>query len=605
MNLAKFSYSYILLFCGVFILSCYSPSGENYNDIEPPTIPSITFELNSFEGDSFSFAGELTFNFVVSFIENQFNYGIVLVDGLERYRFYNRSTEFKLRSYEISTGLHELEIQTYFDSGTNSLADQTGAENIVFTESWIFEVDNDPVTPVEVTSFSVEDSGLVIRWDKYERVNFTYYNVQRRFDRFVSSHAYENYRISNKNQNNLLINDITGGNYQYRVEVNCVCDNTGLAGEWVDINPGKSSLVNSIVTNNYLNLTWTQPPIRNSFDRYEIHEKSDFWGYSVSVYTDTSITDTSVTINYPFDGESSFWVEAASTNRTATRSDTVFVSGIPYPKFEATDQFYFNENTRESFQLTSNQIIKIDSTEGSKISSFDLNFSQPINSQFIGINDNRELELISQNSFNLIETIDLSPYISNSLDFSEIAASINGTILLLRSQVTTSEDSLFIFDFGNKQLVDKIVIESEDRIGISKNGTYFSAGLRHYSIFSNNVSLNETQTIDGNIFFDYFDDSIYHFVAEERYRIRVWTIDSNTQDNLNYYRYDADYSSLQEKYFDPNSGIFYSTDLNWLYIFHPLEDRHDRIRIIERDEYYKFHNGLILASNGYKVRYDY
>ena len=603
--MSKFNYLLILLIFSSLSFSCYSPSGENYVEIEPPTIPSVNFELNSFEGDSFSFAGELTFNFEVSFIENEFKFGVVLIDSVERFRFYNRNTEFRLRSNELPTGFHELEIQTYFDSGTNSLADQTGAENLVFTESWIFEVDNDPVTPVEVTSFSVEDSGLVIRWDKYERVNFTYYNVQRRFNRFESSYAYENYRITNKSQNYLLIDDITGGNYQYRVEVNCVCDNTGNAGEWVDINPGRSSLVNSIVTNNSLNLIWTQPPVRNSFEKYTIHEQSDFWGYSVQVSEQTSISDTTISINIPFDGESSYWIEARSTSRRATRSDTVFVTGLSYPVFNEQDHFHFSESNSKSFKLTPFSILEIDSVNGETITDYTLNYPQATNTEFIGINQNGDLELVSKNSLELIESVATSTFINASINISELVASQSNSIVLLRSQINSGLDSLYIFDYDSEILIDRIELEPTDRIDISKNGTYFSAGVNHYSIFSNNVALNETQTIDGNIFFDHLDDSIYHFVAEERYRIRVWTIDSNTHDNVNYYRYDADYSGLQEKYFDPYSQIFYSTDLNWLYIFHPLEDRHDRIRIIERDEKYIFLNGLILASNGYKVQYDY
>jgi hypothetical protein len=196
-----------------FILSSciYDPHGDSFKEIiqKEPTPLSLNFFSNQ---DTVLLRGALNLGFEFPANKDLVYYKLYLDDILIRedkccpYSVY-------LDSRNYANGFHNLKLELYQKTNSNSLADKLDAEAFVFSYVKPAFIDNTQLTSdaIKISDIGIEDSLLYIEWTPYTGRGFKSYRISDRYS------SINEVIIIDQNLNRLNIDQYTGGLIELQV----------------------------------------------------------------------------------------------------------------------------------------------------------------------------------------------------------------------------------------------------------------------------------------------------------------------------------------------------------------------------------------------------
>jgi hypothetical protein len=175
--------------------------------------------------------------------------------------------EFIIDPSLMRTGFHTFSLEAYAQTGTGSLADKVGAEQVVFSRSWVFEVDNSPPHKINLLTIAPHEGQLKIEWEPYTRINFQNYTVIK-----TGVFRTESFRLWGQNEASFIDREFIGGSATYTVFV------TTIRGEesphswqtFTDDIPRIQSV--ELLPDNKVKVSWNKCNYYRNFARYVITE---------------------------------------------------------------------------------------------------------------------------------------------------------------------------------------------------------------------------------------------------------------------------------------------------------------------------------------------
>ena len=274
---------YFILILSILIVSCNYPlKKENFKDIKPPS-DIVYFDLNLIpENDT-----------IEIFTETELNYGID-APGLNilhieysinntTYELYNPSGEISITPGDYSPGYYNFKISFVTNSGSGSVADETGYEGYLSYKEWTLVIDNRP-PPRLIPEKSITEKGFIkISWPICDQYNFEAYE-------FRAGHGgnVESINITDQNKNFYIDSLYVAGDFN--VTLNCRV-------AYLDGNPVHMSFYEEPPQLNFenigydsLNIYWNKT---NYNAKYRLIQGND------SIYYFETNNDTSLTIGHP------------------------------------------------------------------------------------------------------------------------------------------------------------------------------------------------------------------------------------------------------------------------------------------------------------------
>ena len=200
----------------------YTPSGEHFVEVEPPAVEGVTLELVGSD-EVLVARGRVVLQYRLELGGRYINEIVVAAEPEEGAEIPLGSTHdyerFVFDSSELENGRYTLHLRVRTNSGSGSLADVLGAEQLILTLSQPISVENG--TPaVAFTSVARVDGRVVIEWEPSRRVGFEYYELKRIY--WSGSSWYDVLgptRITNREATRFEDRAFVGGRVRYELTV--------------------------------------------------------------------------------------------------------------------------------------------------------------------------------------------------------------------------------------------------------------------------------------------------------------------------------------------------------------------------------------------------
>jgi len=170
---------FFIFFAISLLMSCeFNPSKEYYLDLQKPTqAPEVEMELNFDNSDQIVFYWHSNIKIRLKnenlklFKVDFFLDNVLLQTYEDEFGFYTN-----INIYD--SGKHLFKIEFVTNSGSNSIADNLGAEQFLFTSrEWTFVAIN-PDT-YQNASYVLTNEGFLVKWKPYDGLNFKKYIVKK------------------------------------------------------------------------------------------------------------------------------------------------------------------------------------------------------------------------------------------------------------------------------------------------------------------------------------------------------------------------------------------------------------------------------------------
>jgi hypothetical protein len=162
-------------------LSCdYEPEKEYFKEVPPLDLEMLDMNIDlGVATDTVYLMDGITFTYIPD-TDNRKLYGLVVYIGdKEVTSVAAPEKSFKIPIDNIPDGVYPLTLEMYTSSGTNSIADVVGAEQVVFSRTWVAFIDRSEPQPVTFTSIQPSNGTLKIEWTKYRQYNFQFYKIEK------------------------------------------------------------------------------------------------------------------------------------------------------------------------------------------------------------------------------------------------------------------------------------------------------------------------------------------------------------------------------------------------------------------------------------------
>ncbi len=296
----------ILSLCLLLSACTFDPEIENFIALSSePSVQVDNISLSAVSDTFRIFARNTRLDFDVA-VENEDTVIVIIyVDNREYKKVYAQSGTFVLRANNYKEGYHSLRLEAITDSGTGSLADKLGTENLIWSKEWTFILNFDPPEPVNIVSTYPEDGRLAIEWEKSD-VSTEKLLVITPTRTYGGSKLFGDpwsYTISDANQTRLVDTVYVGGSVNISL--------TAIATNPDDTSPVTSYAIDYLPPKiikqaadeyGHVTITWNKPIFYRNFGKYII----DYIDYEKETAFETALVeDTSAVINIPF-GETSY-----------------------------------------------------------------------------------------------------------------------------------------------------------------------------------------------------------------------------------------------------------------------------------------------------------
>jgi len=263
----------------------YTPSGEHFVEVEPPTGEGVTLELVGSD-EVLVARGRVVLEYRLELGGWYINEIVVAAEPEEGAEIPLGSThdyeQFVFDSRELENGRYMLHLRVRTNSGSGSLADVLGAEQLILTLSQPISVENG--TPaVAFTNVARVDGRVVVEWEPSRRVGFEYYELKRIY--WSGSSWYDVLgptRITNREATRFEDRAFVGGRVRYELTV-------GASGE----DPHYTTIEHAepppqplaISQPDGVFLEWSPTPYSANFSRYRLQRRRIPYGSPEPVAT--------------------------------------------------------------------------------------------------------------------------------------------------------------------------------------------------------------------------------------------------------------------------------------------------------------------------------
>ncbi|WP_276372156.1 hypothetical protein [Chryseolinea sp. H1M3-3] len=269
----------------LFLTSCTFSSDEEYfNTVDPPDVSKASISLSEAnEGDTIRIYESTKFHYNINTNGGRIK-SVRASVGRVAYVSGSNSSIGEFNVYSTSqSGTFELLIEFTSTTGTGSLADVLGGEELSGFKKWVLVCDfSRPATPT--VDLRIENGLLKVTWPKYLKPNFQKYVVYRYADGI--SYATE---IKDANQNSWFDDGYSGGpkSVKYGVSIHSAVGSSNAERNY-SYNPLIQFTFNKQDTS--ATLKWNKNPFHKAFKEYVISNPPNI------AVTITDISDTVRTI---------------------------------------------------------------------------------------------------------------------------------------------------------------------------------------------------------------------------------------------------------------------------------------------------------------------
>lgn len=298
---SSFWHSLIQVFLWLLVIFIYSSCVYTLEDVRKtevspqPTVSPPSIELD-FEGDTLLILHPTVINYDLT----SQNYKWVNVDV-----FYGEELIFTSEELEDSFTLgnksmyeiNKLKFQVITNSGTGSLADEVGAEAVLFEKEWIVTIDTAPAEPMKFTNIFNDNGVLRIEWEKYSRNNFKSYNIYLENDTYsYYSTCPRQYIITDINTTYLVDKIHVGGDLIIGNSIRTINSNYDYTEE--NYNDPLPDITFSAQGKHEVLLEWNPAQYDQNFGQYDLFiDIEDGYNSSTHLLQTNDINETSVTTN--------------------------------------------------------------------------------------------------------------------------------------------------------------------------------------------------------------------------------------------------------------------------------------------------------------------
>ena len=563
-----------LLTCILFVaFGCnYTPDAEFFKEVPPPVTDGVMVDLTN-QRDTLTLFENTTFNYRAQTAGRKL-YGIsVYFRESLLATFTTEEASFQLSNLGLQQGAYPLRIEVLTSSGSNSIADVVGAEQIKLVRQWVALVDRSKPTPVRFTSVAPRQGTLKIQWTRGSHPNFKAYRVWKyQQNPFIeNSYALQWTRdITHRDTLGLNDNTFAGGGARYEIAV--IGENLESTKDEIHFaSPYNTDLRYEWTSKTEIRLTWRKIKFPANLLYYSVG------GGSVS-NTVTNPSDTSLVVNPQVRFGSGIVFQAAAYTAgplqvPASYSATTVRMGNPIP---VTRKPFYNKALHKYFALRTddNNVTKLVRLHGT---TFEIEAESAFPVYTFSISDNgQHLYAGYGSTVKRIDPLTLNEVASYAYSAMKLTASDNNHVLIQKDNgtvVVKMPENTVLATFGN----------SNSTLSASKYLMYGSAlyewngssyTLKHtyepenfqYSVFDGDKHVvmsyyggTRVADIASNTIinqFPYYSDNIEVDRENARFGVLVSTLNDKT-----YYIYD--YNNTTPVYTIPvTDGLFYIQNNN-------------------------------------------
>ena len=472
----------------ILLFACdYEPTGENFVVKPQPDATGLSVELTDTSDTLFVFGNaEIRYS---SITKNKSVLWFRASLNGEQFGTHNQgSASVFLYTLGLSNGCYPLRIELILSSGTGSLAEVRGMEELHVERNYVVCVDNAQPDPVEITSIRHTDGTLELVWEKYKKQNFQKYRIFK-LSYNMAYHYFENHwlkEITEPETTSLRDSTFIGGKVKYVITV-VAADKESYPAEKefedpYDINPTWQwgDKTNGTVT-------WRKTRYYKNFTSYTVSFNNGIG--DPRLFTLTNVNDTTITL----DSELIFSVGARATVIAyPVRIDNYHYDyvyghaegihlGKTFPWYfypdPYIDQTTYNPSLGKYFALyhyEQTQLIRINGTTNNVEQNFVVppggNFHLSDNGQYLYVMQGDEFTRINPSTFSIIQSYNVSS-LCGSNGGSNWQSSLSGSNRLALTYINGS----FVLDMNSFSIVQQWPYDGKT-IQISPTGTYVIRG---------------------------------------------------------------------------------------------------------------------------------
>jgi hypothetical protein len=455
----------LLLLMIILITGCfYVPDGEHFVELNnQKTLPEIEVNLN-FVTDTVYIARNDWIRFRITNSTNKVNWAMFKIGDKETSVYSDKEGAFQFDWYfgDLHDGTYLLSMFVHVRSGTNSIADLTGAEGYVLQYRWTLVITDRFSIGQDITNFRFENGFLMVEWERYKGVDFQKYELWKEVIHTPNA-PYLVATVSNQQQTSVADYTYHGEKSRYFIRVNdfywhgLSIDAEGPLPAVTSANNSKGDIV----------LRWEIPPYYSTLRGYRVSfPNPDTGELTTQVEISNAMTDSCIITNSFFGYEYDFYLTplASSNNYLGDWELRQFLSsrvkaslGLPSPTFVQAESgldnriFIYQYNYVEIFDTDRMEVIQTIEKEPG-IRGFCVS---ALNNFLLGFLENpTQIYLHDFNEPEKSKTIDFSgklPWIKHLA-----AVADNGT------GAVVSEQEVVLVDFKNETILSRAPIRDQN-----------------------------------------------------------------------------------------------------------------------------------------------
>lgn len=622
---------YLFMSCSFFLSCSYDFEDDYFNKIEQPNTANNTINLNNFKRlDTINLTSKVSYDFIKKETQKIIEVNIFL-DGKEiNSTWQNDTGNFNLLPERYLDGIHKIEIEYSFNSGSGSIADQTGSEILKKTDVFEFIVARNPPLPPKANA-TILDGTIFVEWEKPTDLNFNNVYLNIEFKRFTERIQLTNEQLLSGiyndkktllfegDRNARFFDDFSNVNYFLEFE-NEYLTRPGNSSS-LTYHPSWFNVELELIDFENTNIKWTEHPLHNNFESFEIVFRENTIIGSSKGGTET------VNLPFSFDFNNNYVLFTQPISSSIIRSiPTLTFRNIDFTD-ESIGQFDFDQTFSKGilYNSFSNEycalVIENRTNNGYEIYLYTYNESDLSlkNKFYIFESHNKnpgplQLNINPENGNYIIDQGSTTYYVDHlSLSIISKYPEVEEPF----SNIITRNNIVKYWDFRTKkiQLINKnngmlIFEDTSSSAGIlSNDGNYFfhinkNGGFVHkiinntVQLISDGISTNFKPNFDELIFAEN-----YFFYASSK-SIKILNLDSNETEIINFgidqqtIHYDVISKNLIMRQSELVS--IYNLETKEIITFNAQDNKFSNKKFPEDKKYYIIiQNGRLIYSQGY------
>jgi len=439
-------------------ISCeFQPQDKYFIDLEEPTdAPELELEININDSGRIIYYWDSKVKLKLNNDNIKLHRVDFFLDGEQVNTVYDGNYYFIYLNIEDQVE-HTLQIEFYTSTGSNSLADNIGAEIFKFT-SGEWQLVPAEFNVLENGNTTLTDEGVMVNWNAYDGIGFDHYRI-------LKSSTNTEFTITN---NYLEDNEYLGENGHYYIYV---VDIDGEETMWADCRTYSNLPKLKIAeVDRQPALSWNLTGYESKIESYDIYDKTHYptWTKIGSVSPDQNYF---IITNYIHGDPQSLRLDAVPKKDYDITNPSMFSSyfydnvGVPGPRidnhfnscskgfvYEYRDSAFYYSSAENSFELmlTDNSFFSTTSP----------------NLDYFMIHKSEILELYTVDNFEFIKSVNISEVIDGYYPATYPKINDNGTVVM------SIDTTLYLYDILNEELLIKKHYKKHYNPVLSPDGKY-------------------------------------------------------------------------------------------------------------------------------------